>query len=190
MTRRSDGRTDDLSDVLSRERDSLLRYLERRLGHHDAADALAEVMLTAWRRSHLLPREPEPARMWLFGIARNVLTNSERSERRRHNLADRLRGALATAPDEVRPADDGAEVRDAISRLQPAQAELVRLIHWDGFTVAAAGELLGISASTARTRYLKARMDLRAALTTPTTTPLPGQQSTSGDITPAQTGRP
>ncbi|MDY0914499.1 RNA polymerase sigma factor [Rathayibacter festucae] len=190
MKRRHDGRAEELSEVLARERGDLLRYLERRLGHHDAADALADVMLTAWRRAHLLPREAEPARMWLFGIARNVLANSERSERRRITLADRLQRVLATAPVEVQPADDGAEVRDAIDRLAPEQAELVRLVHWDGFTIAAAGQLLGISASTTRTRYLRARTDLRAALTPPQAPPLPREQLTPDDITSARTGRP
>jgi RNA polymerase sigma-70 factor (ECF subfamily) len=102
--------------------------------------------------------------MWLFGIARNVLSNSTRTENRRADLSGRLRGVLVTAPTEGRPADEGVDVRDAIARLAPEQAELVRLIHWDGFSITEAGQLLGVPASTARTRYQRAREDLRSTL--------------------------
>jgi RNA polymerase sigma-70 factor (ECF subfamily) len=62
------------------------------------------------------------------------------------------------------PADAGAEVRDAIARLQPDLAEIVRLVHWDGFSLTDAAEIVGIPASTARGRYLRAKEELRVAL--------------------------
>ncbi|MGO2863480.1 MAG: RNA polymerase sigma factor [Brevibacterium sp.] len=150
--------------MLARGSADVLRYAERRIGTEDAADALAEVMLTAWRRVDSMPRESEQARMWLFGIARNVVANATRSEHRRWRLAERLRGALASTRVHGHPADHGLEVRDAIARLSGEQAELVRLVHWEGFSVADAGAILGIPASTARTRYQRARADLKEAL--------------------------
>lgn len=157
-------RADPVARALDRVAPDILRYLERRLGTDNAADALAEVMIAAWRRSADLPQEEEQARMWLFGIARNVVANAVRGEQRRNKLAERLRGAMAIAGHGGASADDGLDVRDAISRLSPEQAELVRLVHWDGFTIAAAGDILGIPASTARTRYQTARAELRDAL--------------------------
>ena len=157
---------DVFTAALDREAPDLLRYLERRLGREDAADALAEVMVAAWRRSDSMPAEPEQSRMWMFGIARNVLANAARGERRRSRLGDRLRTVLVAAPQVGVPSDEGVEVRDAIARLPADQAELVRLVHWEGFSIAAAGEILGVPASTARTRYQKARADLRQALLT------------------------
>ena len=153
-----------LTDALSHNTPDLLRYLERRLNRDDAADALADLMTIGWRRANTLPAAPEQARMWLFGIARHVVANAARTERRQSNLAERLRETLRTTPAEVRSIDEDAEVRDAIARLAPDQAELVRLIHWEGFSIAEAGKILGISASTARTRYQRARADLKAAL--------------------------
>lgn len=155
-----------LTSALKRDAADVLRYLERRLGAEDAADALAEVMMAAWRRADAVPAGSEQSRMWLFGVARNVVANTVRSEQRRGRLAERLRETMVAALASGRPADEGVEVRDAIAKLSPDQAELVRLIHWEGFTVAAAGEILGIPASTARTRYQKARADLREALST------------------------
>ncbi len=55
-------------------------------------------------------------------------------------------------------------MRDAIARLDPDRAELVRMLHWDGFTLVEAAEILGIPSSTARSRYAKAKEELRASL--------------------------
>lgn len=143
--------------------DDLLAYLQRRAGFDDAPDLLGETMVVVWRRVDDLPIDPERARMWLFGIARTVLLNHARGQRRRWALADRIRcagGEGATAP----PSDEGAEVRDAIDRLDPGSRELVRLVHWERMTLAQAAELLGVPDSTARTRYARAKDRLRAAL--------------------------
>ena len=141
----------------------LLAYLQRRVGMDDAPDLLGETMVVAWRRVADLPHDDERARMWLFGIARGTLLNHARGERRRWALADRIRGdraPVAVAP----PSDDGAEVRDAIDRLDPDLGELVRLVHWERLSLVDAAELLGIPASTARGRYQRAKEDLRSAL--------------------------
>lgn len=151
-----------VTDAIAANSIDLLAYFERRVGAEDAADLLAETMMTVWRRAADLPRESEQARMWLFVVARNLLSNAERGERRRWRLANRLRAMLG--PDESPSAEAGADVRDAVARLDRELAELVRLVHWDGFSVAEAGELLGIPPSTARSRYARAKQELRAAL--------------------------
>lgn len=157
-----------LTIALRASSDDLLRYFLSRLDREDAADALAEVMTTAWRRVDALPKKPEEARMWLFGIARNVRLHADRSTIRRAQLTMRLRDALAVraAP----AADTGVEIRDAISRLDSDHAELIRLVHWDGFSIAEAAEILQIPSSTARGRYQKAKEVLRASLSTGTST--------------------
>lgn len=142
---------------------ALLAYLARRVGDDEAADLLGETMVVAWRRVRELPTEPERARMWLFGVARGTLRNHARGARRRWALADRIRGS-ADQKHAAPAADQGAEVRDAISRLDPDLAELVRLIHWDGFSLVEAAELLGMPSSTVRGRYQRAKSELRAAL--------------------------
>lgn len=144
--------------------DQLLGYFERRVtSREDAADLLAETMLQAWRRSSAMPAATERRRMWLFTIAANVLANHRRSTRRQRALADRLRGYLASSS----PEPDHAEaiaVRDAVRRLDSADRELVTLIHWEGFSIVDAAEILGINPSTARSRYAAARGELKQAL--------------------------
>ncbi|MCW2856168.1 MAG: polymerase sigma factor [Marmoricola sp.] len=152
--------------ALAANANDLLRYFRRRVGDDAAPDLLTETLLTAWRRFHALPQEPEQARSWLFGIARNILLNHQRSERRRHRLADRIRHTLGSTA-HTAAADAGLDVRDAISRLDPGLAELVRLVHWEGFTLAQAAEILEIPASTARNHYQHAKRELRTALASP-----------------------
>ncbi|WP_309709546.1 RNA polymerase sigma factor [Pseudolysinimonas sp.] len=141
----------------------LLAYFERRVvPREDAADLLAETMIVAWRRETDLPTADEEARRWLFGVARKVLLNAERGARRRQRLANRVRDILAVA--EAPAADAGDEVRDAIARLDPDLAELIRLVHWDGLTLADAATILDIPASTTRGRYQRAKSELRSVL--------------------------
>lgn len=149
-------------DALEASAADLLAYLERRIGRQDAPDILSELMVVAFRRASSVPVRPLEARMWLFGIARNLVLNAERADRRRLRLVDRLRAL----PDgsAARASDDGADVRDAVQRLGTETAELVRLVHWEGFSIAEAASILDISASTARGRYQRAKAQLRAEL--------------------------
>lgn len=154
----------EIRGCLTRSSDDLLAFFERRvLVREDAADLLGETLLQAWRRHDALPEDPTRQRMWLFTIAAHVLANHRRSGRRRVALADRLRGQLTATP--VHP-DLGEQtaVRDAVLHLRDAHRELVMLIHWDGFSVVEAAEILGLNQSTARGRYAAARAALREAL--------------------------
>ena len=143
----------------------LLAYFERRLAsQEDAADALAETMLQAWRRVDRLPEDPTQARMWLFTIAHHVLANQHRANRRRAALTDRLRSHLADTPITQPDPAEGQAIRDAIQRLPTDQRELVTLVHWDGFSLVEAAHILDLNPSTARSRYATARRTLREAL--------------------------
>jgi RNA polymerase sigma-70 factor (ECF subfamily) len=156
-----------LETAVAANADDLLAYLQRRLANReDAADALSDVLLAAWRHRSKLPAEPTEARMWLFGIASKTLLNSRRSGRRRSLGVDTLRAAIRTASAMPAAADVDAalDVRAAVAALPPRQAELVRLVHWDGFCLAEAAAVLGITASTARSHYAAARERLRTAL--------------------------
>lgn len=146
----------------SNENDLLLYFQRRLTNGADAAEAFGELMLTAWKSRRKIPTDPTQARMWLFGAARNVLRDARRSLARRSAAVERL-------AEEMRPFepvwDDGsADLRDAIGRLPEEDAELVRLVYWDGFASHEAAAVLGINPSTARSRLSRARDQLRGAL--------------------------
>ncbi|MGZ4445914.1 MAG: RNA polymerase sigma factor [Nocardioides sp.] len=153
----------DLRDAVRDTSGDLLAYFERRVAvREDAADLVGETLLQAFRRADALPGDPERRRMWLFTIAAHVLANHRRSSRRRHALADRLRQHVTAVP-EPDPGE-AVGVRDAVLQLPSGQRDLVMLVHWDGFSVVDAAELLGLNASTARSRYAAARAALRQVL--------------------------
>src|SRR5258706_3189642 len=139
--------------------------LRRADGPEEAADAVAETFLVAWRRLGDVPHGAE-ARLWLYGTARLVLANQRRAERRRTRLAQRLgealRQELAThSPPEGQRAE---EVRQALLGLGDADRELLRLVAWEELTPAQAARVLGISVLAARSRLHRARRRLRTQL--------------------------
>ncbi|WP_345801686.1 RNA polymerase sigma factor [Microbacterium sp. AZCO] len=145
-------------------RAALLAYFQRRLlNPDDAAEAFGELLLTAWRLHRRMPSEPTEARMWLYGVAHNVLRNSRRTLARRsaavQRLADDLRSAAPESVDDV-----ALSVREAIASLADDDAELVRLIYWDGLASHEAAAVLHINPSTARTRLARAKQKLKSAL--------------------------
>lgn len=151
----------DLSDFVRRTSADLLAYFVRRTpDHEDAADCVAETFVVLWRRRDSLPADEDAARAWVFGIARNVLSTFQRGRIRRSNLAERLRSELREDP--VESPDTGFE--DALARLRSDDAELVRLVAWEGFGVEEAGTVLGLTATAARKRYSRARATLRTLL--------------------------
>ena len=157
-----------LDDVLRANSSDLLAYFARRVPiPADAADLLSEVMIVAWKRQGSIPTDDQDARMWMFGIARNVLRNHHRSSRRRIAVTERLRLELAAVqptPSAGPDAAERAEAVRAVSALPPELKELVTLVHWEGLSIIDAGKVCGVSASTARSRYARARFLLRESL--------------------------
>src|SRR5918911_48988 len=78
----------------------VLAYALRRAAPDVAADVVAETFLVAWRRFDDVPAEPLP---WLLGVARRVLANRRRSERRLERVRERAAGERP--PDAPEPPD-------------------------------------------------------------------------------------
>jgi len=147
--------------------------LRRSASRDDALDVVAETFAIAWRRRSDLPPDPDDARPWLFGIARNCLANALRGTGRAGRLGARLAASLG--PDAVPdPAEvhersaDARQVRTALLTLSEEDRELLSLIAWEGLTPTQAAAALGLAAGTARVRLHRARGRLRAALAVPT----------------------
>lgn len=75
---------------------SILDYFVRRVpDREDAADLLGETLVVVWRKVGSVPDDPGEARMWIFGVARPVLSQGWRSRARRRALTDKLAQHLA-----------------------------------------------------------------------------------------------
>jgi DNA-directed RNA polymerase specialized sigma24 family protein len=137
----------------------VLAYALRRADPATAEDVVAETFVIAWRR---LDRLPDPPLPWLLGVARRVLANARRGERRRLALLDRLRGqqAAVTAP---LPGVEGWALA-ALGLLSERDREALMLHAWDGLDNADAGTVMGCSAATYAVRLHRARERFARAL--------------------------
>jgi RNA polymerase sigma-70 factor (ECF subfamily) len=92
------------------------------------------------------------------------MLNTRRSIARRsaavHRLAEEMR-VVDVAPEFEETA---VELRVAITALSDEDAELVRLIYWDGLRSHEAATVLNLNASTVRSRLARVKKELRLAL--------------------------
>ena len=149
--------------------DEVLAYCTRRIGRSDADDVAAEVFAVAWRRIDEI--HPPTARAWLFGVARGVLANRWRSQRRHTRLLRRVSGLAAAdrpMPDDlvVRRAAD-AEVIDALRSLRPPDREVLMLAAWEELSGPEIARALGISVPAAEQRLHRAKRRLAKILRPP-----------------------
>jgi RNA polymerase sigma-70 factor (ECF subfamily) len=136
------------------------RFLARRTDPDTADDALADTLLVCWRRLEDVPEEPLP---WVYGVARNCLSNLQRGARRQRRLATRI--AAVDPPTVVLPL---AEVDDRVATVLEAMrgedAELLRLWAWEQLAPSEIAVVLGITANAASIRLHRAREKFKAEL--------------------------
>lgn len=153
-------------------------YVLRRVREpEDAAEVIAETFATLWRRFDFCPQGAE-MRPWLFGVARRVMANQRRGERRRTALGERLAANFDhTALESVRPEETGGELARAFATLSEPDRELLSLVAWEGLTSEELAVALGTNRAAVRLRLHRARKRLEAALSAhPTTIRLTGGQ--------------
>ncbi|WP_245666718.1 RNA polymerase sigma factor [Actinomadura latina] len=158
-----DDRRRRFEEVYAANRAQILGYaLRRTTDPQDAADVLAETFLTAWRRLDDVPPGAQ-ARLWLYGVARRVLANHHRGERRRSALAADLGSRLRAAVAGHDPADL-ADVAAAFRTLPDGDRELLSLVGWEGLDHGEIAAVLGCSRNAVRIRLHRARRRFARAL--------------------------
>jgi RNA polymerase sigma-70 factor (ECF subfamily) len=137
----------------------VLAYALRRANRATAEDVVAETFVIAWRRMDDVPDPPLP---WLLSVARRVLANLRRGERRRSALLDRLRREPATS---VQPAPgEHGQVLTALASLGESDREALLLHAWEGLDHAGAGTVMGCSSAAFAVRLHRARQRFARAL--------------------------
>ena len=151
-------------DELYREHYALIeRYVRRRVDDPVVADVVAEIFTVAWRRIDEVPGAD--ARLWLFGVGRNVVANHLRGSGRGYRLVEKVAANTATVADDH--ADAVAErltVAAAFDRLRPVDQEVLRLIVWEGLTLRQAAAVLDCGVPAVAMRVNRARHRLRRGL--------------------------
>jgi len=137
-------------DVVS----DLLRYFERRvIQRHEAHDLVSETLLGLYSKPERIPADATKARMWCFGIARNVLRNfytrSTRSRALHECLAQRALVDIKSVEDSILAHETTSALATALSSLDFDERECLLLIAVDGLSVDEAAERLGVDEATA-----------------------------------------
>jgi RNA polymerase sigma-70 factor (ECF subfamily) len=149
-------------------------YCYRRLPRDDVPDAVAEVFLVAWRKIDRAPDDGE-ALLWLYGVARNVVRNFNRSARRRVRLANRLasvRQPYSASPEiQVIQSAENRELLAAVDRLKPLEQELLRLRTWEELSLGEIASIAGLSVRSVESRLARVRRKLAASLGVPKESP-------------------
>jgi RNA polymerase sigma factor (sigma-70 family) len=129
------------------------------------ADLVAEVFVVALRKQDIIPPSPED-RLWLYGVARRVVLDHQRRDKRRLRLQSQLQ---QEASSETVANSDGSRLRvqAAMEKLRPADREVLQLIIWDGLSHGEAAQVLGITSNAVALRLHKARSRLRRILDSP-----------------------
>lgn len=147
---------------------AVLRYACRRADLEVARDIAAETFLVAWRRIASVPDDPAQELPWLYGVARLVLANSDRSRRRCEHLALRLVHAgepgTGQAPDLADAVAERARLRQALERLSETDQEALRLVGWEELDLAGAAAAMGCTRSAMAVRLHRARRRMARAL--------------------------
>lgn len=160
------GSTERVERCFAEHHRDVFKYALRRTGDEAVAEeVVADTFAVVWRRAQQLPSQPLP---WLYGIARRVLWNLRRSERRRIRLRASLRfeagreGSGGSVPEGVVLESDA--VARALMRLGEADREALMLVAWEALDSAAAAQALGITAGAFRVRLLRARRRFQTEL--------------------------
>jgi RNA polymerase sigma factor (sigma-70 family) len=140
--------------------DRIYRYLRRRSENAATAEDLcSEVFRIAWEKS---TDSGSLSTMILFGVARNVLRNHDRSSARSAKLIEELRPGQRAAKESARD----SPLEEALQRLSPEDREVLLLTYWDGFNSREISDLLNTSATAIRMRLHRARKALGHLLQT------------------------
>lgn len=159
-------REDRIAELYERYSPQIAAYARRRASLDEAADVVSETFLVAWRRSEEIPAEPDSL-PWLYGVARRVLANQRRSTQRRGRLWQRLSTQFAEHDAPIAAVEDcgGFEVLGrALGELSDDDAEILRLVAWEGMSPTQVAAILDIEPNAARQRLHRARVRLRRRL--------------------------
>ncbi|MGH9269911.1 MAG: RNA polymerase sigma factor [Ilumatobacteraceae bacterium] len=138
----------------------LWRFARRRSSSaSDADDITAQVFAVAWRRRNEVPPSSQ-VRLWLFGVARNVLSNHRRAVERQRRLQLRLVENFRGDPHADEPDSSDSGLQDALASLSEMDREVVMMRCWDGLAVSEIAVLLECTPNAVSVRLHKARRRL------------------------------
>ena len=177
MGRHEEPRSDDslLADVAAGDRPALRTLYERhapwlvlRLSRRCSDAGLVEevvqdTFVAVWRGAKRFRGEGDVA-AWIWGIGiRRLIDRRRRRPTELPTLGESP--TVVSAEEEVLLGVEHGDLGGALNRLSPELRAVIQATALDGLTTREAGRLLGIPQGTVKTRLMRARQELREALT-------------------------
>jgi RNA polymerase sigma-70 factor, ECF subfamily len=165
LRRHVDGDPDAFGELFERHKDRLWAVAVRTLHDpEDAADALQEAMISAFRRAGSF-RGDSAVTTWLHRIVVNAALDRMRRRAARPTAGgdEEVIESLAAgrnASDPSSASDTALDVNAALRRLVPDQQAALVLVDMLGYSVADAAEVLGVSQGTVKSRAARGRAKL------------------------------
>jgi RNA polymerase sigma-70 factor (ECF subfamily) len=122
------------------------------LDAHDLADLTQDALILVWRKLGSFDGRT-PLEAWVYGVVRLELLNTVRRKRRRPEPVDDAE--IRARPTEPELDVDVELLRREIEKLEPEEAAMIRLHHYEDLTFDAAAARLGVAVSTAKSRYYR-----------------------------------
>lgn len=155
---------DSFEDVYRAHWEDVYRFCLLHTGRPELAEDLAEDALLAAYKAYDSARPPaDRVKVWLFRIARNIVIDNWRRERRRNALLQLVGRAQAASPDVETIAlrnEELARVMEIMARM-PARERLFLGLRFSGLTGREVAELLGIPQNTANSAMGRAFQKFR-----------------------------
>jgi len=145
--------TQRFEQIYADHRETVRAYVRRRAPDSLVDDVVSETFVVCLRRIDQVPPEPLP---WLYAVAWKTLANERRKQvRNSHGHASPV-----ASPE---PVGDGVLAK-AFNALSERDREVLRLVAWEGLSLADAATALGCSGVACRVRYHRAKARLAARL--------------------------
>ncbi len=146
MLAAQDGNGGAYRRLLGELSDWLYRYFQRRLPPGEVDDAVQETLLAVHRRRHTYdPRYPLGP--WLAGIAKRKWIDQLRGIERRS--AEELTDSFSVGDHEA-AVTSASVLASLIKELRPGQAQVIRLVKLQGYTIEEASRETGLSTSAVK----------------------------------------
>ena len=146
-----------LGSVYDRHATSLLRFVARAAGSHDAEDLVQQTFILAAKAALTYDGRGESARPWLYGIAARLIQQRRRSIARFARAVLRL-SEVATRVHDPAPSSD---IERGLRALSDAKRVVIVLAEIEGYMCEEIASMLGIPVGTVWTRLHHARRELR-----------------------------
>jgi len=157
--------------LYDRHRDRIFRHAYRLAGNpHDAEDVMAAAFLELWRRRAKVRVVEGSILPWLLVTTTNMARNNGRAALRYRNLLDALpRTEDSSEPMKTElfasPQDSlDKDFAKALGTLSADDLQLVSLVVFEDYPLAAAAAVLNLTPGAAKTRMHRARQRMKAAL--------------------------